>query len=269
MRLLFNTTLLLITVLLLSTGCRKDIEGPRLKVSPNETQFSRPAGQWMEFGIDASADDGLKSLRITKKENNQITQTVLDTVLSGTKANFTYPFLVPAQGVSMVNFVFTLEDMEGRKVSTPRKMVIQGAALLQETAVGVHLYSIHAGSDKNRFFSIVEGVASQEPDSVNIDVMDYDEIDDDILSRQWTSGNGLQFARFDADGFDYPQATFTSAKNSFAGANKTSIVSNISEGDKIIVKYSEEPERYAVFDIIEIFDEEGSIYDRYRFNMKK
>ena len=269
-RFLLNSILLVITVLLVSTGCRKDIEGPRLRVSPNSTEFTRQAGQLMEFGIDASADDGLKSLRITKKEDNQITYTVLDTVLSGSNANFTYPFLVPAQGVSKVNFVFILEDMEGRVVKTPRYVVVTGSAFLQEKA-GLQLYSIHAG-DADRAFNITTEDLFQisiDTDSLTIDVMEYDADDDGILSKSWTSASGLQFVQANSNTYNYAQATFNSAKSSYDEGSKQDVVSGISTDDIIITRYSTDPERYAVIDIIEIHDEEGSENDYYRFNLKK
>lgn len=260
-----------VVAVFLSTSCKKENEGPLLQVFPNATQFTRQPGQLMEFSIQAEAKDGLKGLRITMNENNTITQTLLDTVLSGTQTNFTLPFLVPEQGVTQIYFVFTLEDVEGRKVSTPRRLVVEGAALLQETT-GHVVYSIHAGSEANRAFNIENGNAFQlsaDTDSSMIDLLDYDQTDDDVLARSFTSGNGLEFVRFDADGFDYAAATFASAQSAYGTANKLDIVNNIQVGDKIITKYSTNPDRFAVIDIIEIFDQDGSADDRYRFNMKK
>lgn len=255
---------------ILSTSCKKENEGPILTVTPFDTQFSRQPGQLMEFTIQGEAKDGLKGLRITKNENNTITQTFLDTVLSGSQTSFTVPFQVPEQGVTQIYFVFTLEDTEGRKVSTPRRLMVEGAALLQESQ-GHVLFSIHA-SEANRAFNISDALAFQldaDTDSSLIDVMDYDQTDDEILSRSITSGNELEFVRFDADGFNYATATFSSAQSAYSTANKLDVVNNIQVGDKIITRYSQSPERYAVFDIIEIHDEDGSVNDRYRFNMKK
>ncbi len=271
MRLFLGSTLLIITVLVVFVGCRKDIEGPRLKVTPNDTQFSRQAGQLMEFGIDASADDGLKSLRITKKENNEITYTVLDTALSGTHSNFTYPFQVPTQGISKVNFVFYLEDMEGRITKTPRIIVVTGSAYLQEKT-GIELSGIHAGIDANRAFNITSEELFQisvDTDSLTIDIMEYDLDDDGILSNSWTSASGLQFVQANSNTYNYAQATFNSAKSTYEEGSKQDVVSGISTDDIIITRYSTDPEKYAVMDIIEIHDEEGSENDYYRFNLKK
>lgn len=261
----------MVVVTLSTSSCNKETEGPVLRVLPNATQFSRQPGQLMEFTIQGEAKDGLKGLRITKNENNTITQTLLDTVLSGSQTSFTLPFQVPEQGVTQIYFVFTLEDVEGRKVSTPRRLVVQGAALLQETT-GHILYSIHAGAEANRAFNISNGNAfnlTAETDSSLIDILDYDQTDDGVLARSLTSGNGLEFVRFDADGFNYSAATFASAQSAYGTANKLDIVSNIQVGDKIITKYSTNPDKFAVLDIVEIFDEDGSSDDRYRFNLKK
>lgn len=262
------STILLFTALLavVSFGCKKKDLGPVITVTPSLTQFTKAPGSLVEFSINMSSEVGLKRLRITRNIDNSVTQTELDTLISGNNAVVTHVYTVPQQGVQLVSFIFTLTDNDERQVATPRKIVVEGAAVLQEST-GHQLYSIYAGSSANRFFSIENAVVSQ--DSANISIMDYDQLNDDVLSRQWTSGLGLQFARFDSDGFNYASATFNSAKNSYQGAVKTNIVNNIQEGDKIITKYSDNPEAYAVFDIIEIFDGPGSANDRYRFNMKK
>lgn len=262
------STIFVLTALLAvaSIGCKKKDLGPTIFVTPSLTQFTKAPGSFVEFSIKVSSKEGLDRLRITRNIENSVTQNVLDTLLTGNDATITYIYQVPQQGVEFVKFIFTLTDKDGRQVATPRTVNVEGAASLVEFE-GFQLYSIHAGSSANRFFNIENEVVSQ--DSVDISVMDFDEQNDDVLSRQWTSGMGLQFARFDADGFNYATATFTSAKNSYQGANKTITVNDIQVGDKIITQYSTDPEAYAVFDIIEIYDEPGSENDRYRFNMKK
>lgn len=263
--------LLLGGALMMVSGCKKENEGPLLFVTPNDTQFSRQPGQLMEFTIDARAKEGLQRLRITKNENQTVTQTMLDTALTGNSTTFQLPFQVPQQGVTQIYFVFTLTDAEGRQVSTPRRLIVDGAALLQEST-GHELYSIHAGTGANRAFNITDGNSfniTAAMDSTLIDVMDYDQTDDGTMSRQWTSGRGLEFVRLDANAYNYAQATFASAKSSYQNGNKQVIVSNITVGDKIITRYSETPERYAVFDVQEIIDNDGSSEDRYRFNLKK
>lgn len=263
---LISPVALLLTLVLALSGCKKENEGPLIFISPDAVQFYAEPGDLVEFVITMSSDVELDRLRITRNLNSSVTQTVLDTALSGTEQELTYVYEVPTNGVTSVFFVFELTDVDGRSIDMPRRILVEGSALLSETT-GHQLYSIHAGSDANRFFHIESATA--DDDSTNIDIRDYDEEDDDTLSRQWTSGNDLLFASFDANGFNYAQATFNSAKNSYEGAVKTQIVSDIEEGDKIIVKYSEDPEAYAVFDIIEIYDNPGSDMDRYRFNMKK
>lgn len=257
---------LVFAALLLFTACKKENEGPLIFISPDAVQFYAEPGDFVEFVITMSSDVDLDRLRITRNLNSSVTQTVLDTALTGTEQEVTYVYQVPTNGVTSVFFVFELTDIDGRSIEMPRRIFVEGSALLTETT-GHQLYSIHAGNDANRYFHISS--ASADQDTTDTDVRDYDELDNDTLSRQWTSGNGLLFASFDENGYDYAQATFNSAKNSYEGAVKTQIVSDIEEGDKIIVKYSEDPEAYAIFDIIEIFDEPGAENDRYRFNMKK
>lgn len=265
----FRSGILLITVIMVISGCNKEIEGPRLQVYPNGTVFERQAGSLMEFSIEASADDGLKSLRITKQESNSITQTFLDTVLSGNNANFKYPFQVPEHGVSSINFVFTLEDMEGRKVQTPRKLVVQGSTLLQETS-GFELESVFGGLGADRAFNIVDGLEFEitaETDSSAIDIMEYDTEDDGLLSRSWMSPSGLKFVQ--SNSFNYAQATFNSAKAIYDNNSQEEIIEGISVNDIFVIRYSADPERYAVIKIDQIVEETEDNHGFYRFHMKK
>lgn len=268
----FAGLLLMVTSLsVIILGCNKEIEGPRLNVTPYDTQFSRQPGALMEFGISASAEEGLKSLRITKKINNTVTESLLDTVLSGDQANFKYPFVVPTEGVTQIYFVFTLEDMEGRKVSTPRRLIVQGAALLTESA-GHELAGIHAGDDAQRAFNISDATLFQitpDVDSTLIDLVEHDPLDDDALGLSLKSFNGLKFVKANNNTYNYANATFATAKSAYENGSELEIAGNLTSSDILITRYSTDPERYAVIDIVEIHDEEGSSNDYYRFNLKK
>lgn len=263
--------LLLFTFIAVFSACKKENEGPVLFVSPTQTVFSRQPGQLFEFNIQAQAQAGLKRLRVTQNFDNTITQTYLDTMISGTEVTFPLAYSVPTSGVSQIYFVFHLTDNEDRTVSTPRRCQVVGSALLTESS-GHIIFSAQAPSDLNRGFRIAPGESVQvnaQTDSTTIDFMDLDPIDDDLLANQWYSPRGLKFTRFDSNGFDYANATFSSAKSSYDNATKLDVVSNIQLGDKIIIKYSDDPELYAVIDVQELFDSDGSSQDRYRFNMKK
>lgn len=271
MRILISSVVAVVCIVSLFSGCAKETEGPVIFVSPNQTQFTRQPGQLMEFSINANAKDGLQRLRITQNFNNTVTQTLLDTLLSGTKSVFQYPYTVPTSGVNQIYFVFTLTDVKDRTVSTPRRCIVQGAALLAEST-GHELFSFYAGDDKFRGFNIASGTGitvTAQTDSSLIDIMDYPQVNDGVLSRRWRSPSGLKFVRFDAGGFDYANATFASVKSNYTNGVKQDIISNIQLNDRIITKYSDEPEAYAVFSIQGLQDNEGSENDFYVFNMKK
>ncbi len=260
-----------ITFVLSFASCNKENEGPLLFITPRDTQFSRQPGQLFEFSIRAMAESGVKHLRITQNFNNTVTQTLLDTTISGKDITIPYPYTVPTSGVNQIYFVFTLTDTEDRTVSIPRRCVVQGAALLTEST-GHELFSFYAGDDKLRGFNIASGTGiavTAQTDSSLIDIMDYPQVNDGVLSRRWRSPSGLKFVRFDAGGFDYANATFASAKSNYTNGVKQDIISNIQLNDRIITKYSDEPEAYAVFSIQGLQDNEGSANDFYVFNMKK
>jgi hypothetical protein len=268
MRNLFQLALPILALALIGLSCKKENENPLIFVTPSSTQIIVQPNGFIEFNINVQAAAGLKNLRITRNINNTVTQTVLDTALTGNSLTVKYPYMVPSSGASQIYFVFTMTDNDGRQVATPRRLVVEGSALLIETT-GHVMYSKFADNALSAFNISNANVFQLLPatDSSTVDVRDFDASDDDILNKQWSSNHGLQFVRNNS--FDYANATFASAEASFNSSTPVDILSNINVNDKIIVKFGQPSVRYAVFDIIEIFDEAGSDSDRYRFNVKK
>jgi hypothetical protein len=252
----------------LTLSCKKENKDPLIFVSPNNTQINVEPNQIMEFSIKMTAAAGLNNLRITRNVNNTVTQTVLDTALTGENLTIAFPYQVPVAGVNQVYFVFRLTDKDGREVATPRKLVVVGNALLVETT-GHVLYSGFAENSLSAFSISNSNVFQllELTDSTMVDVKDFDSSDDGVLDRSWTSGHGLKFVRNNA--FDYANATFATAKASYTSSTPVEILSNINVNDKIIVRYGGETEMYAVFDVVDIDEEPGSNNDGYRFNLKK
>lgn len=256
------------SIAIFTFSCKKENENPLIFVTPNNTQINVEPNQIMEFSIKVTAVAGLNNLRITRNVNNTVTQTVLDTALTGENATITFPYQVPIAGVNQVYFVFKMTDKDGREVLTPRKLVVVGNALLVETT-GHVMYSAFATNSLSAFSISNSSVFQllESTDSATVDVKDLDSSADDVLARNWTSGHGLKFVRNNS--FDYANATFATAKASYTSSTPVEILSNISVNDKIIVRYGGDTELYAVFDVLEIHDEVGSDTDRYRFNLKK
>jgi len=268
MRNLLHFALPILAIAIIGLGCKKENENPLIFITPSSTQIIVQPNGFVEFKINVQAAAGLKNLRITRNINNTVTQTVLDTVLSGNNLTLTYPYQVPGSGATQIYFVFTMTDNDGRQVASPRRLVVEGSALLVETS-GHLMYSKFADNALSAFNISDASVFQLLPatDSATVDVKDFDVSDDGVLSRQWSSNRGLQFVRNNS--FDYANATFASAEATFNSSTPVDIIGNISVNDKIIVKYWQSGIRYAVFDLIEIFDEAGSNNDRYRFNVKK
>jgi hypothetical protein len=256
------------SVAVFTLSCKKENKDPLIFVSPNNTQINVEPNQIMEFSIKMTAAAGLNNLRITRNVNNTVTQTVLDTALTGENLTITFPYQVPTAGVNQVYFVFRLTDKDGREVATPRKLVVIGNALLVETT-GHVMFSAFASNSLSAFnisnsnvFQLLEST-----DSAIVDIKDFDNTDDGVLAKSWASGHGLKFVRNNS--FDYANATFATAKASYTSSTPVEILNNITVNDKIIVRYGGDTELYAVFDVLEIHDVEGSDNDRYRFNLKK
>ncbi len=260
---------LLLVCTIAITSCRDQEEhGPVLHLTPASLVMTRNAGDLLEFSIQATAgDNALRNLRITQKPENSITTVIKDTALYGKAADFFFVYTVPS-GTERVLLTFTLYDTEGKSYATLRDVYIQNGTPLQETT-GIELDAFYTPNGVNAFRiqNLELYQLATNPDSTLIDLVEKDLTDDGVMSRTLTSYSGIRFVRNNS--FNYAEASNTSAANSYNSSNAQQLISNVAVNDLLIAKYDTINNKYAIIKIMAIYDEEGSVNDRYIFNIKK
>ncbi|MFZ6052282.1 hypothetical protein [Halocola ammonii] len=250
-------------------SCNDELQSPAIFVSPTAFNFTASPGQYVEFSVRAEAGDSdLRNLTIQLKPEGGLTQTILDTALAGDEAEFFYPYLIANSQEANLNFTFKVYDQEGDNGGAIRKVSISGSSPLVEST-GHRLYSKFA-TEENSAFNIENTqplVLATNPDSSSVDLVNFDTTNDDVLTRSITSYSGVKFAR--NNDFNYAEATQQSAEGTYTSSTPVNLVSNLQIDDILITEFDTINNLYAVLQITNILDLEGTVDDRIEFKMKK
>ena len=245
---------------------------PIVSVSPTPLYYYGNVGDLVTFKIDISSDVSLSKVTIIATVDNEVPNTVLDSAISSKGTTFNYYFKIPANlaGKSVV-FDFKAESSTGKTGGTAKRLYVAAlpvsqAIILTET-VGHTMYSntsIHQDAynleTNTSEFSLTADTASR-------DIQDYSGANT-TLSKEWRSPAGGKFVLF--NGFDYANATDSSAINAYTTGVKYSVLYNVAIGDIIITKLgSVSTNKYAVIRITDIVDVAGKDGDYYEFKIKK
>lgn len=274
MRTPIQAILIAITFALAFASCKRGNDIPVLTVSPGTPVIAVTSGNVIAFRITGTSDkSSLSRLLITSKRDNDFTQTVIDTALSGSAFSMDWEFLAPHATAAYSNKItFELFEEDGDKMSTRRTLsVTLGAILLTETT-GHQFYSRNSATQGESAFDLEERVpVLYTVDSARRDIQDNPASSSDTqLSRSWVSPAGGRMVRF--NGFDYANATNVSVRNAFNSGVPAEELNNIAVNDIIIVRLGSLPanvSHYALIRITDILDVDGTADDdRYTFNLK-
>lgn len=267
----FSSVVISIVALTLCwSACKKDPEIPVIFVLPGGLNIPTFGGELIEFDVDAIAGDNpLTRITIVQKPVNGLTSTLLDTTIAGTQASFFYIYQVPAGDEDIV-LTFTVIDTEGYQGQTARRLAIQGNNFLPEST-GHSVYSAYsnAGNDAFNLDDATVQFTAADPDSMLVDIVEFDTSDDGEPGLAWTSLSGTEFVRNNS--FNYPEATLASAESTFDSSTPVEIITALAEEDILVAKYEVDSAvySYAVIKITAINNDAGSDDDRYVFNLKK
>lgn len=221
------------------------------------------AGEKIIFDIESFANEGfLSTINITTVTSYGVTS-LLDTVIDSERTNFLFQYNVPQfdSDTTSVKFYFKAFCSTGNYSEMTKTHNVIGDIHLNAAE-----YTMFASykNEKNGF-SITrnEIVDCETIDSIYIDFYDYSTDSTQILSREWRSMTGLQFARF--NDFDFENANYSSVSNAYSNSNKTSKLLNISNEDIILVG---KENALGVLKVVNVFDEADPMEDRYYFIFK-
>jgi hypothetical protein len=267
-----NYITILSVLVVFCTACKKEEDStPLISIDPSEIIFDAHMGEIVPFKITATAPDGIKQLKITYKEPDTFTQTLLDSTLSGgTNLSMTYEFKIPAKSTDYTfDIGFICTDNNGKEFSAGRRInVTAGNAILTEYSGNI-FYSKNSGQgdsyDLINRTTLFSGIAAASVRDLQNDGT-YDS--GDSLARGWVSPSGAKFVRFNS--YDYPNATYSTLVNTYEAGIKLDTIRDLQTGDLLFTKVTRNNiDSYQVIKVTSIVDQTGSANDLYIFSLKK
>ena len=266
-----RTYLILIAVTLLLASCRKPTSTVNLFISRADEYGNVVSGdQYILFHIKAySNSDVVSRIECKSFDAENGIQYIFDTLFNAKQVEFDCPiwtqYFTTAENMK-VKYTFTAYASNGESTTQSVHIQVKGNVPLVPYE-NIIMYS--ACTEKTNGLSLewVTPVIVQTADTTTIDVYDYHapQTDSALLSRQWRSMTGLEFVRY--NDFNFPAATVKYLHDSYLAGNKFSSIGNLTLGDIILVGRGNDA--IGVFQIQNIYDEEGFENDRYELTFKK
>ena len=257
-------------LLLAAVSCDQEVSTVNLFVERADQYTTVSPGQFILFHVKAYSENSFVH-RIDCKtfDSENGIETVFDTVVSAKQVEFDYAVWTKTYTTSEnmdVKYTFTAYAPDGSSTTYVLHVRVVGNVLLVPYEDLV-MYS--ACSEKANGLSLkwVEPVIVQSADTSTVDVYDYHQPDTDptVLSREWRSMTGLKFVRY--NDFNFPAATVKYLQDAYVAGNAYTSINHLDVGDIILVgRYDE---AIGVFQIQQIYDEDGVENDRYLLSFKK
>jgi hypothetical protein len=269
----FKPLLLIVTIAVIFFGCKKDEKNaPIMSIAPAPLHIYAAVGDIVIFKINVSTNAKLQRVVIKGQPDNETPMVLLDTAITSKGTTFTYYYKLPLVLAGRSTLVtFEASDENGMSSTDFRRIYVSAlptsqARVLTETT-GHRMYSNTSINPDAYNLETNVGEFSLTADSTSRDMQDYSAANT-TLSKEWRSPAGGKFVLY--NGFDYANATDSTAISAYTTGVKYSVLYNVQVGDIIITKLgSLTANKYAVIRITDIVDAVGKDGDYYEFNIKK
>ncbi|MCK4919400.1 MAG: hypothetical protein KAS71_00050 [Bacteroidales bacterium] len=254
--------------LLFSSGCEEKNEKTSLIVSPLNLYIPAQSLEVVSLEVSCNSEIDLSNFKITSQIQGKFSQTEFDSVISGNVFSYRFEYSVPLLlENTTILLEFAIEDIQSNLYRNARMLEVTAAELLLAESTGHEFYSKYSG--KENAYNLIEG------ESIFFNSLDYmhahiaDTSVSNRLERVWISPAGLSFIRY--NDFDYANCTNISIRSAFLSGNQKQFIDELQQGDIIMMRQEGEGENelFFVVKITGLYDETGSDYDRYIFNLKK
>ncbi len=256
--------------MLLLVACEDEDSSPVvILVSPDKDIMNAKTGDKLLYTVEAFSGSGVvERLKFISKDARQGVVNLLDTVVSSSRVKIDFEYVVPSLDRDSVRIALkfgagTADDY----TSVMRSVRVLNSEVLLEEESGYTMYSASSSKpDAFLWFGSQSVYSELEADSL-IDIYDYHNplIQADSLTREWRSGSGIKFVRY--NDFNYPRATAGSIRQAYEAGIKYSALKMIHADDIILL--GNERGVLGVIRIVNVIDESGPEHDRYVFNLKK
>lgn len=214
----------------------------------------------------------LKEIRLSTYDTQNGTKLCLDTLLSVKKAEFKVDYQIPYFYNDSVHMELQLEvfnEAGDKSYHTLSMYVCNGGYASLREHTGLLFYG--GKSSRANVIDLCNpsqkfNLALLDTSLVHVDIYAYSGEDNntDLLSGEWRTRTDVDFVRF--NDFDYADATPLSLENLYNASRRSNAISNIRQGDIIIVGKSNKV--WGVFLVTLCYDQEGVENDGYLLNYK-
>ncbi len=257
--------LVLFMAVLSLAGCsEKDASDIVLFVTPSS--YSVSGGDRMYFDVTSMTIHDYVALFEVSSFDAENGRQDLDVIEPKTKRfSYRYEYVVPAMEVqgAVVEMMFCVTDNLGNRSETTVRLNVGKGTMLNEMS-GITLWSPASGKDDAFSLSLLQTVNSASASEKDVDIFVMPEPDSENLGLSWGTRTGVKFVR--ANSFDYASATSSSLSSAYSASVTSDTVEDIRLNDVILV--GRDSKAVGVFKVIQIFDEEGTLNDRYILNFK-
>ena len=230
------------------------------------------AGTVIELKLGASAMNGqnLKSFHIESFDSERGNVFVKDSVLSNhvSRLNCSIAYRLPFFNTDSLSLRFTANvfDVNGSSQNASTNIRVASSDRLLSELSGITLYVSEGENRPNGYsFSRNLPIRVSLSDSADIDFQTVlNEASDGTLLRKWTTNTNLYFVK--SNSFNYAKASYLNVVSAYKASVGYHVVDNIQNDDIIIIGNDSEP--LAIVKVVNVFDEEGVVNDRFLINMK-
>lgn len=239
-------------------------------VKPEEFVRTAKAGEKILYTVEAySPDRSVNHLKFTSYDRLNGLQTILDSIVGLPKIRFIFQYTVPEfKDTTDIKIRFEAFNENGESAAIQRFIQVAGGEVILSELTGITMYSAASGQPDAYNLDLEQLFNSHtvEKDSL-LDLYAWQDstADETVLSREWRSHTGIRFMRFNS--FNYATATQLGIENAYATGVKMNYIRDLQAEDIII--FGDDRKALGIVKFIYVFDEPGSLNDRYVFNLKR
>lgn len=230
------------------------------------------AGTVIELKLGASAMNGqnLKSFHIESFDSERGNVFVKDSTLVNplSRLDCSIAYRLPFFNTDSLALRFTVNvlDVNGNSQNASTSIQVASSDRLLSELSGITLYASEGENRPNGYsFSRNLPIRVSLSDSADIDFQTVlDEASNGTLSRKWTTNTNLYFVK--SNSFNYAKASYLNVVSAYKASVGYHVVDNIQNDDIIIIGNDSAP--LAIVKVVNVFDEEGVVNDRFLINMK-
>lgn len=230
------------------------------------------AGTVIELKLGASAMNGqnLKSFHIESFDSERGNVFVKDSTLANpsSRLDCSIAYRLPFFNTDSLALRFTVNvlDVNGNSQNSSTSIQVASSDRLLSELSGITLYTSEGENRPNGYsFSRNLPIRVSLSDSADIDFQTVlDEALNGTLLRKWTTNTNLYFVK--SNSFNYAKASYLNVVSAYKASVGYHVVDNIQNDDIIIIGNDSAP--LAIVKVVNVFDEEGVVNDRFLINMK-